>query len=119
MVIKSVIKYLFQYLKTTREIEILILDPPAFIKSHRDIKKGEKKYENLFLAGISRAGEFCFFSSCSHFLSRERFLELIFKCLKKEGREGVIVYQGFQSPDHPIHPFVKETFYLKSVLLKL
>jgi 23S rRNA (cytosine1962-C5)-methyltransferase len=108
----------FQFLKNMKETEVIVLDPPAFIKSHKDIKKGEKKYESLFSMGIVKAKEYCFVSSCSHFLTRENFFDMVMRCLRKSGKEGIILHQGFQAGDHPVNPFVKETLYLKSFLLK-
>jgi 23S rRNA (cytosine1962-C5)-methyltransferase len=105
-----------QILKNPPKAELLILDPPAFIKTFRDVKAGEKKYENLYFLG-SKALEkgFLFAFSCSYFLKLEKMKEMVKNSLKKLNKDGTIIFHGFQAPDHPINPFVEETFYLKGL----
>lgn len=114
---------LFQILKTPfAEGEILILDPPAFIKTKRDKEKGIKKYEELYYLGLNyfqnRKG-FLFLFSCSHFLSLEEQKNLLKKLLMKKNFKTKILKYLFQAPDHPINPFVEETEYLKGILLNI
>lgn len=105
-----------QILKNPPKSDILVLDPPAFIKTSKDIRAGEKKYENLYFSGI-RALEkgFLFAFSCSYFLKIEKMKEMIKNSLKKLNKEGAIIFHGYQAPDHPINLFVEETFYLKGL----
>ncbi len=105
-----------QILKNPPKSDIVVLDPPAFIKSSKDIKAGEKKYENLYFLGIKATEQgFCFAFSCSHFLKIEKMKEMIKNSLRKTKKEGRIVFYGTQAPDHPVNPFVEETFYLKGM----
>jgi len=105
-----------QILKNPPQSNLLILDPPAFIKTFKDIKAGEKKYENLYFLGIKALEKgFLFAFSCSYFLKLEKMKGIIKNSLKRLNKEGTIIFQGFQAPDHPINPSVEETFYLKGL----
>jgi len=105
-----------QILKNPPKSELLILDPPAFIKTFKDVKAGEKKYENLYFLGIKALEKgFLFAFSCSYFLKLEKMKGIIKNSLKRLNKEGTIIFQGFQAPDHPINPSVEETFYLKGL----
>ncbi len=110
----------FQILKNPPEADIIVLDPPAFIKSKKSISEGEKKYESLYFLGMKSMEKGFFFAfSCSHFLKTEKLWNILRKNLRKLNKEGKIIYQGTQAPDHPINPFVEETFYLKGLGLQL
>lgn len=103
-------------LKNPPETDIIVLDPPAFIKSNKDIKSGEKKYENLYFSGIKALKRgFYFVFSCSYFLRVEKMKNILKNSFKKLNKKGNLIFQGFQAPDHPINPFVEETFYLKGL----
>ena len=103
-------------LKNPPETDIIILDPPAFIKSSKDIKAGEKKYENLYFSGVKALKRgFYFAFSCSYFLKIEKMKNILKNSLKKLNKEGTIIFNGFQAPDHPVNPFVEETCYLKGL----
>uniref|UniRef100_A0A7V6CEG9 Class I SAM-dependent rRNA methyltransferase n=1 Tax=Thermodesulfobacterium geofontis TaxID=1295609 RepID=A0A7V6CEG9_9BACT len=107
---------ILQILKNPPKSDILILDPPAFIKTFKDRKAGEKRYEKLYFSGIKALEKgFLFAFSCSYFLKLEKMKEMIKNSLKKLNKEGTIIFYGSQAGDHPINPFVEETFYLKGL----
>lgn len=106
----------FKVLKDPPESNLIILDPPAFIKSKKDIDLGIKKYEKLYFLGLKNLQKGLFFPfSCSYFLKMDTFWKMIIKELIKLRINGKIIYQGFQAFDHPINPNVEETFYLKGL----
>lgn len=106
----------FHILKNPPKVDMIILDPPAFIKSHKHVLEGEKKYETLYFLGLKALERGFFFGfSCSHFLKFERLLNFIKTSLKRLQVDGKIIFKGIQAKDHPINPFVEETFYLKGV----
>jgi 23S rRNA (cytosine1962-C5)-methyltransferase len=110
----------FHFLKNPPSAEVLILDPPAFIKSRKDLKQGERKYTTLYNLGTRALKEgFLMACSCSHFLEEEKFQTLLLKAIKKEQKQARILYKGIQAPDHPVNPGVKETSYLKALCLYL
>jgi 23S rRNA (cytosine1962-C5)-methyltransferase len=52
-------------------------------------------------------------ASCSHHVDAQAFAEQLRRGLYDAGREGRILYQCRAGPDHPVHPFLPETAYLK------
>jgi len=113
----------FQLLKNPfAEANLLILDPPAFIKARRDFERGFKKYEELYSLGLnyfSHKEGFLLLFSCSAFLKFPDFKELVKKLLIKRGLEARVIKYLFQATDHPVNPLVEETEYLKGVFLKI
>ncbi len=106
----------FQILKNPPKTDIIVLDPPAFIKSQKDFSEGEKKYKFLYFLGLKVIEKGFFFAfSCSYFLKIEMLWNLIKINLNKLNKKGKVIYQGGQAPDHPINPFVEETSYLKGL----
>lgn len=104
------------------EGDILILDPPAFIKARKDKEKGMKKYEKLYDLGLNffhtRKGYLLLFS-CSHFLKFEDQKFLIKRLLSRKNLKARFLKYLYQALDHPINPFIEETEYLKGLLLKI
>jgi len=109
------------YLKNPSYVaDIVIADPPAFIKSKADMNQGLKLYESLYFSCLKlfhqKEGFLALFS-CSHFLSKEDQEEIIRRSLAKLGLKGRLIKKLSQSSDHPINLFVKETYYLKGLVL--
>lgn len=104
------------------EADILVLDPPALIKSKKDFERGFKKYRELYYYGLNffrqKGGLFLAFS-CSHFLPLEEMKILLADLMRKIDRRGMFFKIFHQAPDHPINPFVRETEYLKGIGLQL
>jgi 23S rRNA (cytosine1962-C5)-methyltransferase len=101
--------------------ELVICDPPAFVKSKRDLAAGAKGYRKLarLAAQLAAPGGFVFLASCSHNLEPERFAEEIRRGLAQAGRSGRVLRSAGAAPDHPVHPFLPESAYLKAQLLQL
>lgn len=102
--------------------DILILDPPAFIKSKQDLERGMEKYRQLYTLGTNFFEEregFLFLFSCSSFLRLEDFKRLINEILTKSRKPFQVLKILTQSADHPINSMVEETFYLKGMWLSL
>lgn len=112
----------FQLLKNpVAQANLLILDPPALIKSRKDFFHGYKKYKELYGLGLRYFKEhtgILFLFSCSHFLKLLDFQSLLRELLAKM-QVSVKVFKFFhQSPDHPVNPLVEETEYLKGIALE-
>lgn len=106
----------FQILKNPPKADLIVLDPPAFIKSQKDFKEGIKKYQTLYFLGTKAIKEgFLLAFSCSYFLKIETLKKFIQSSLKKLNKEGKIIFYGYQAPDHPVNPFIEETLYLKGI----
>jgi 23S rRNA (cytosine1962-C5)-methyltransferase len=101
--------------------DIVVADPPAFVKSKKDAKQGARGYRKLArLAAHATAREgFLFIASCSHNMPAEEFGQQVARGLIDAGREGRILRAAGAAADHPQHPWLPESAYLKSLLLQL
>lgn len=99
--------------------DVIILDPPAFIKSKSKIKEGIKGYKevNLTAMKLIRNSGILVTSSCSHHLSREMFYQVLVDAAKDSKKSFKIIKIGGQSPDHPLLLSMPETEYLKTFFL--
>lgn len=100
---------------------VVVCDPPAFIKSRKDVNAGAKGYRKLarLAAALVEPGGFLFLASCSHHMEAMRFVEESAKGIEAAGRTGRIIRQAGAGPDHPVHPMLPETAYLKTLTLAL
>lgn len=99
--------------------DIIILDPPAFIKSRSKIKEGLRGYKEINLRAIKmiNPGGFLITCSCSHFFSREDFLDVINKAAFDAHRRIKLLAYKTQPYDHPILLPLYQSEYLKCALL--
>jgi len=97
--------------------DVVILDPPAFIKRRKDIANGERAYARLNREAMRLLGRdgLLLSASCSMHLATERLVECVRGAVRHQDRHGQILYQGGQGPDHPVHPSIPETAYLKAL----
>ena len=99
--------------------DVIIIDPPAFIKRRKDIAAGKQAYyriNELALKLLNPDG-ILVSASCSMHLPETDLLDTLCQLTKKSGRQARIIHQGHQGPDHPVHPAIPETAYLKSFML--
>lgn len=96
--------------------DVVVLDPPAFIKRKKDVKQGEKAYRriNELAMRILATDGILISASCSYHMSRDSLLQAMLRASRGVGRELQILEEGHQAPDHPVHPAIPETAYLKS-----
>ena len=99
--------------------QIVIADPPAFVKSKKDIPSGGKGYRKLtkLAATVTKKGGFLFIASCSHNMELQNFIEQVASGLNDAKKTGRILHTCFASADHPMHPHLPESAYLKGLLL--
>ncbi|MEQ8349694.1 MAG: class I SAM-dependent rRNA methyltransferase [Sneathiellaceae bacterium] len=100
---------------------LVIADPPPFARSRKDVPTATKAYRKLARLTAERVlpGGFLFIASCSHAIETARFAEEVWRGLQQAGRSGRILTAGGAAADHPVHPGLPETAYLKSLLLQL
>ncbi len=110
----------FEFLRQAREqnerYDIVILDPPALIKRKKDFKAGYEAYRRLnqlALQILAKQG-ILVSASCSHHLNRDNLHEILRSSARHIDRHLVFFANGSQGPDHPIHPALAETEYLKT-----
>jgi len=101
--------------------DLVVLDPPAFVKSRRTVPQALKGYLNLNKWGLRsvREGGYLMTCSCSHHVRPEVFVETLALAAREAGREVRVLGVGRQAPDHPWLPAMPETAYLKALLLQV
>jgi 23S rRNA (cytosine1962-C5)-methyltransferase len=104
-----------------RKFELVICDPPAFVKSRKDLKTGSQGYRKLLrlAAPLVSRGGFLFVASCSHLMDPPSFAEQVRRGLRDAERAGRILRSSGAALDHPVHPGLPETAYLKALTLQL
>ena len=101
--------------------DIVICDPPAFAKSKKDQANGLRAYSRLarLAAPLVAPGGFLFVASCSHHAPPDLFAGAVAEGVQRARRDARIVFVGGAGPDHPVHPLLPESAYLKAQLLHL
>ncbi len=101
--------------------DVVLVDPPAFIKRKKDTKQGTLAYRRinqLALQLLNKDG-MLISSSCSHHMSESSLLTEIQQAARHTDRSLQLLERGFQAPDHPVHPAIAETAYLKCFYLRV
>jgi 23S rRNA (cytosine1962-C5)-methyltransferase len=104
-----------------RSFAAVIVDPPAFIKRRKDHKAGLAAYQRanqLAMRLLERDG-LLVSCSCSFHLSQEELLVAIQRAARHLGKFVQVLELGGQSADHPSHPVIPETRYLKAVFCRV
>ena len=111
----------FEFLKASdQKYNLVILDPPSFIKSKKKVKEGEKGYIDLHKKTLRRLanGAHLFTFSCSHHMKRQRFRDVV--RIAAYGKADVYLLRELsQSLDHPVVLTIPETEYLKGLILRV
>ena len=100
---------------------VVIADPPAFVKSRRDLGaglKGYRKLARLAAALVTEPGFLCL-GCCSYHVSTDAFLEAAWAGIREAGRGGRLINRGAAGADHPVHPGLPESAYLKFLAFAL
>jgi 23S rRNA (cytosine1962-C5)-methyltransferase len=105
--------------KESGEYDIIVLDPPAFAKSHKSRHRGlsgYKRINSLALKKIKKGG-FLFTFSCSQAVDRQLFYDAVRAAAIHAGRACRVVAHLSQPACHPVHIFHPEGEYLKGLVL--
>jgi 23S rRNA (cytosine1962-C5)-methyltransferase len=99
-----------------RQFDLVVVDPPALIKRKKDEEAGQAHYGALNRAAMQllSADGMLVSCSCSHHLSEEQLQRILLRESRQAGRRLQILERGGQGPDHPVHPAIPETLYLKA-----
>ena len=94
---------------------------PPFARSKRDAPAALRGYRKLarLAAQLTAPGGILFLASCSHNVGAPEFAEAVRRGLADAGRGARILKYAGASPDHPVHPALPETAYLKAMTLAL
>lgn len=101
--------------------DVVVLDPPAFIKRRKDQKAGEAAYRHINELGLQLLsdGGLLVSASCSMHLAEDTLVDIVRASAWKAGRDARIIQRLGQGPDHPVHPAIVETNYLKAVFARV
>ena len=101
--------------------DVVILDPPAFAKRKKDAPQAlaaYRKLNQLALPLIDRDG-LLVSCSCSYHMAADELESAIQSAARHTSRFVQVLEQGGQSPDHPVHPAIPETRYLKAFFCRV
>lgn len=101
--------------------DVVVLDPPAFAKRKKDLPKAQGAYRRLNQLALQlMAPEGILVScSCSYHLSAEELQDAVAKAARGAAKQVQILEGGGQAPDHPVHPAISETRYLKAYFCRV
>jgi 23S rRNA (cytosine1962-C5)-methyltransferase len=101
--------------------DVVILDPPAFIKRKKDIPQGQAAYRKLnqLALGVMANDGLLVSCSCSYHLAADELVHAIQAAARHTDCVVQILEAGGQSPDHPVHPAIPETRYLKAFFCRV
>jgi 23S rRNA (cytosine1962-C5)-methyltransferase len=101
--------------------DVVVLDPPAFVQRRRDLGKGRKAYQriNELALQLLKPGGLLVSASCSMHLPEQDLVDAIAAASRRTRRPLRITHLGGQAADHPVHPAIPETRYLKAVFADL
>jgi 23S rRNA (cytosine1962-C5)-methyltransferase len=104
-----------------RRFGIVTADPPAFVKSKKDFNVGGKAYRKLARLACQAVepGGLLFIASCSYNMPADEFAKQVARGVLEGGRSAKQVYATGAAPDHPVHPFLPESAYLKALVLQV
>ena len=107
--------------KAGERYDVVIVDPPAFIKTKKDVNPGMRAYAKLarLAATLVSPGGILFIASCSYHAATPNFTEAVAKGLAEAKRTGRILRTSGAGADHPVHPAIPETAYLKALTLQV
>lgn len=103
------------------EFDMVICDPPAFAPSKQALEPGLRAYERIarLASHLVAPGGYLGLCSCSHAADLARFRQSCLRGIGRAGRQGQLIHTGFAGPDHPMHPHLAETGYLKALFFRL
>ena len=115
----------FDVLKSLRDererFDVVVVDPPAFIKRRKDHKQGLTAYHRINQMAIQLLEKdgILVSCSCSHHLGRDELTQVVRAEARHLDRTAQVLAFGGQGPDHPVHPAIPETEYLKCVVARI
>jgi 23S rRNA (cytosine1962-C5)-methyltransferase len=117
----EVFDLLAAYSSARRQFSMVVLDPPAFAKSRRNVAAAARGYKeiNLRAMRLLSSGGILVTCSCSHHFSEAALLEVLAEASLDAGRQFRVLERRTQSRDHPILLTVPETHYLKCLILEV
>ena len=107
--------------KQRARFDLVVIDPPAFAKRKKDVPKALAAYKRLNQLAMQLIADdgILVSCSCSYHVSAEELQDAIAKAARAADRHLQILEVGGQAPDHPVHPAIPETRYLKTYFCRV
>jgi len=107
--------------KKRARFDVVVIDPPAFAKRKKDLPKALAAYKRLNQLAMQVLGDdgILVSCSCSYHVSAEDLQDAIAKAARGADKHLQILEMGGQAPDHPVHPAIPETRYLKAYFCRV
>ena len=101
--------------------DAVVCDPPAFAPSKKALDAGMRAYEKVARSGAQcvAPGGYLVLCSCSHAATLDKFRTASIRGIGRAGRRAQLIHTGFAGPDHPLHPQLAESGYLKALFFRL
>jgi 23S rRNA (cytosine1962-C5)-methyltransferase len=117
----DVFDVLSSYASARRNFDAIVLDPPAFAKSRKQLDGAMRGYKDINLRALRLLGPggILVTCSCSHHMSEAMLLEIVAEASLDSGRTLRVLERRTQAQDHPILLTVPETLYLKCLILQV
>jgi 23S rRNA (cytosine1962-C5)-methyltransferase len=105
----------------SQSFDVVIADPPPFVKARKDLEAGARAYRKLarLAATVTAPNGYLLLASCSHNMPRDRFEMECAIGIARAGRRAALIREASAGPDHPVHPMLPETAYLKTLVYAL
>ena len=110
-----------QLVEEGAQFDVVICDPPAFASSKPALEAGLRAYERVarLAAQLVIDDGYLGLCSCSHAADLAKFRAASIRGIGRAGRKSALIHTGFAGPDHPLHPQLAESGYLKSLFFRL
>jgi 23S rRNA (cytosine1962-C5)-methyltransferase len=117
----DVFEVMDELVRRGERFDAIVLDPPAFIKRKKDIPRGQAAYRKLnqIAMRLLERDALLVSCSCSYHLAGDELLGLVQAAARHTSRFAQVLYCGGQGPDHPVHPAIPETRYLKAFFCRV
>jgi len=117
----NIFDHLHELHRRVERFDGIILDPPAFVRARATLEAGIRGYKEINLRAVKllKPGGFLITSSCSQNLKEEMLLDLLTEVSQDTGRPMTILQKCGQPPDHPVLLTFPESYYLKTLLLRV
>ena len=114
-------KVMESLIETGEKYDLVVADPPAFAPGKKDLGNGLRAYSRTAMqaASLTERGGYLVLCSCSHAADLTKFRQASLRGIGRAGRTAQILHTGTAGPDHPTHPHLAESGYLKAIFFRL
>ena len=101
--------------------DLVVCDPPAFAPAKAAVDAGVRAYERITRLAVPLVAEggILVLCSCSHAVDLDKFRSACVRGIGRSGRSAALIHSGTAGPDHPLHPLLAESGYLKALFFRL